>query len=293
VAVGVAGALAASQLLAGQLFGVTTIDPISYALAAAGLAIVAVATSLIPASRALRVEPGHCTARRVRSAHANGRTRPRAKARRSRRTDTQMTETIKGVLFDVGGVLVALDGMPSLAKWLGNTAPTALHTRWMACPSVVAHETGKVDAATFAAGVVADLQLRITADVFLDDFCRWPQGLLPGARELLDDIPRSCRVAALSNTSAVHWDRIAGMGLGQRLEHAYLSHQTGYLKPAREAFLAALEGMALSPSEVLFLDDGQVNVDAAERLGIHARLVASPEEARAALTQCGVLRPRP
>jgi ABC-type antimicrobial peptide transport system permease subunit len=57
VAVGGAGAVAASQLLASQLFGITTIDPISYALAAAGLAIVAVATSLIPASRALRVDP--------------------------------------------------------------------------------------------------------------------------------------------------------------------------------------------------------------------------------------------
>jgi ABC-type antimicrobial peptide transport system permease subunit len=55
--IGVAGALAASQLLASQLFDVTTVDPISYAAAAAGLAIVAVATSLVPATRALRVDP--------------------------------------------------------------------------------------------------------------------------------------------------------------------------------------------------------------------------------------------
>jgi putative hydrolase of the HAD superfamily len=200
-----------------------------------------------------------------------------------------VNNAIKGVLFDVGGVLVALDGMPSLAKWFGTEVPDVLHARWMACSSVVAHETGKIDAATFASGLVADLQLPITADVFLDDFCRWPQGLLAGARELLDDIPRWYRVAALSNTSAVHWARITDMGLGQRLEHAYLSHQTGYLKPAREAFLTAVEGMALSPSEVLFLDDGQVNIDAARALGIHARLVTSPEEARAALIEWGVI----
>jgi putative hydrolase of the HAD superfamily len=200
-----------------------------------------------------------------------------------------VTDAIKGILFDIGGVLVALDGMPFLAKWLGTEALDVLHARWMACPSVVAHETGKIDAATFAAGVVADLRLPITADVFLDDFCRWPQGLLPGARELLDDIPRMYRVAALSNTSAAHWDRIADMGLEQRLEHAYLSHQTGYLKPAPEAFLAAAEGMALSPSDMLFLDDGQVNVDAAEALGMQARLVTSPREARTVLVECGVI----
>jgi putative ABC transport system permease protein len=57
IVIGVVGALAASQLLASQLFGVTTIDPLSYAAAAVGLAIVAVATSLIPATRALRVDP--------------------------------------------------------------------------------------------------------------------------------------------------------------------------------------------------------------------------------------------
>ncbi|HWB14881.1 MAG TPA: ABC transporter permease [Vicinamibacterales bacterium] len=57
IIIGVVGALAASQLLASQLFGVTTIDPLSYAAAAVGLAIVAVATSLIPATRALRVDP--------------------------------------------------------------------------------------------------------------------------------------------------------------------------------------------------------------------------------------------
>jgi putative hydrolase of the HAD superfamily len=200
-----------------------------------------------------------------------------------------VTDTIKGVLFDIGGVLVALDGMPSLATWLGIDARDVLHARWMACPSVVAHETGKIDAATFASGVVADLQLPVTADVFLADFRRWPQGLLPGARELLDDIPRTYRVAALSNTSAAHWDRIADMGLGQRLTQAYLSHHTGHLKPAREAFLAATEGMALSPSEVLFLDDGRINVDAAERVGMHACLVTGPEEARTALVAWGVI----
>jgi ABC-type lipoprotein release transport system permease subunit len=36
---------------------VTTVDPISYALAAAGLALVAVGTSLVPATRAFRVDP--------------------------------------------------------------------------------------------------------------------------------------------------------------------------------------------------------------------------------------------
>jgi glucose-1-phosphatase len=197
---------------------------------------------------------------------------------------------IAGILFDIGGVLVALDGAPCLAKLL-RVEPhhESLHAMWIASPSVVAHETGKIEAAAFAAGVVADLGLPVTADGFLQDFSNWPTGLLPGAVQLLDEIPDTYHVAALSNTSALHWEKIRVMGLVDRFDQTYLSHQIGYLKPATEAFLVALEGMGLSPSELLFLDDGVRNIDAAVKLGMHAHLVRGPEEARRVLAQYGVV----
>lgn len=197
---------------------------------------------------------------------------------------------IAGILFDIGGVLVALDGMPSLARLLGVEANhDALHGIWMASPSVVAHETGRIEEAEFASGVVADLNLPVTAGTFLDEFRSWPTGVLPGALELLEAIPRSYRVAALSNTSAIHWESIVAMGITGRFEQAYLSHQIGCLKPAADAFHIALKGMALSPSEVLFLDDGQRNVDAARELGLHAHLAKGPLDARRVLEQYDVI----
>ena len=184
--------------------------------------------------------------------------------------------TIAGILFDIAGVLVALDGVPSMAKLLGvESQHEELHAMWLASPSVVAHETGKIDAAAFAAGVVADLKLPVTADYFLQDFCGWPTGLLPGALQLLEEIPDTYKVAALSNTSAVHWEKIS----------------IGYLKPSTEAFLVSLEGMRLSPSDVLFLDDGLRNIEAAVKLGMHAHLVRGPEEARLVLEKYGVVPP--
>ena len=136
---------------------------------------------------------------------------------------------------------------------------------------------------------VADLRLPVTADCFLQDFCNWPTGLLPGALQLLDEIPDTYHVAALSNTSAVHWDKIRAMGLVDRFDQTYLSHQIGCLKPATEAFLVALDGMGLSPSDVLFLDDGLRNIDAAVKLGMHAHVARGPEEARRVLAQYGVV----
>ena len=177
-----------------------------------------------------------------------------------------------------------------MAKLLGvEPEHEVLHAIWTESPSVAAHETGKIDAAAFAVAVVAELNLPVTADRFLQDFCDWPTGLLPGALQLLDEIPDLYHLAALSNTSAVHWDRIQAMGLVDRFDQTYLSHQIGCMKPAAGAYLVALEGMGLSPSDVLFLDDGLRNIDAAAKLGMHAHVARGPEEARRVLAQYGIV----
>jgi glucose-1-phosphatase len=200
-----------------------------------------------------------------------------------------MGHQISGVLFDIGGVLVALDGVPSLAALLGVEAHhEALHAMWMASPAVVAHETGKIGPAEFAVGAVADFKLSVTPEWFLAEFVGWLKGPFPGASELLNEIPRVYRVAALSNMSAVHWDAIAAMGLTQRFDHVFVSHGIGYLKPASEAFEVALDGMQLRPAEMLFLDDGQRNIDAAKAIGMEAHLVRAPDEARAVLMEYGI-----
>ena len=79
------------------------------------------------------------------------------------------------------------------------------------------------------------------------------------------------------------------MGLSDRFDRMYLSHRIGCLKPAPEAFSIAIDGMGLSPSDVLFLDDGLRNIDAAAKLGMHAHLARGPEEARQVLAQYGVV----
>ncbi|HTO74416.1 MAG TPA: FtsX-like permease family protein, partial [Gemmatimonadales bacterium] len=55
--VGLAGALALSRVLKGLLFGITGSDPVTYALVALGLLVVALAAMLLPARRAASVDP--------------------------------------------------------------------------------------------------------------------------------------------------------------------------------------------------------------------------------------------
>jgi putative hydrolase of the HAD superfamily len=50
------------------------------------------------------------------------------------------------------------------------------------------------------------------------------------------------------------------------------------VKPSAEIYLYCLEQLKLRPSEVLFLDDRQMNVDAAQQLGIESYVFTTAEE---------------
>jgi putative ABC transport system permease protein len=58
LALGVAGAVGLTQLLMSLLFGVTPTDPATFAIVCIVLAVVALTACLVPARRAMRVDPG-------------------------------------------------------------------------------------------------------------------------------------------------------------------------------------------------------------------------------------------
>jgi putative ABC transport system permease protein len=57
LAVGIARFVAISQLLAGQLFGVSATDPLTLLAAAGGLTLICLAATTAPALRAVRIDP--------------------------------------------------------------------------------------------------------------------------------------------------------------------------------------------------------------------------------------------
>jgi putative hydrolase of the HAD superfamily len=197
---------------------------------------------------------------------------------------------VKGVLFDIGGVLVELDGAPRLAELMGAAlSRDRLHELWTETPAVVAHETGRITANEFAERAVLELGLSIAPDAFLREFEAWPTALQPGALELLDELPAGLRKAALSNSCELHWRRLQTWGLQERFERVYLSHELGHLKPEPQAYLMALGGMNLAADEVLFLDDSRSNVQAARTVGLRAELATDARHARRVLRDYGLV----
>ena len=201
-----------------------------------------------------------------------------------------MNQSISALLFDINGVLVQLNGRDKLARLLGNNpTPETVHALWASSPSVTAYETGKLSTQAFAEGVVSDLDLNVTPEAFLENFSSWANCLFPGTLALFDGLSDSFLVAALSNTNEVHWENIKALGLAEKFEHIYLSHEIGCLKPSIKAFEIALEGMNLKASDILFLDDSLKNIKTAHSLGFDAHLVKSALEAKQVLKTYGVI----
>ena len=163
---------------------------------------------------------------------------------------------------------------------------------WLTSPAVRAFETGRIDPDLFADQLIAEMSLQVSRDALLKELAGWPTGTFPGALELLARIPRRYTRATLSNTNALHWPQVMGrMKLEKAFDHHFASHLTGKIKPDEEAFQHVTVALKCEADEVLFLDDNQLNIDAAKKCGIHAVQVRGVPAAESALRDFGVLQP--
>ena len=95
-------------------------------------------------------------------------------------------------------------------------------------------------------------------------------------------------VAALSNTNAAHAGWLQENNHYSIFSHLFLSHEIGSRKPEPRIYSYALEKLGVNPEETVFIDDKQRNVEAAEKLDIHAILFQGAEDLQEDLQNLGV-----
>ena len=175
--------------------------------------------------------------------------------------------------------------------WVADRwTPAELWRRWLHSPAVRAFETGRSDATTFAADLVAELELGVEPALFLESFAGWPTGLYPGVHELIARIPAHVTRALLSNSNALHWPRVEDeFGLGALFEHRFVSHLTGRIKPDRDSFEHVVSSLGCDAASVFFLDDNLMNVEAAREAGMQGAVAVGIEQAEQALRRAGVI----
>ena len=186
--------------------------------------------------------------------------------------ETVDRESISTILFDLGGVLVRLKGLPFKQEWLaGDNHGRDVLPFWHHSTSVRDFESGRIDKHVFATRFIAENNLNVSPDEFLDHLLYWPYQLFDGVPQMLARLGKHFRLAALSNSNELHWPRLMQeMKLGEMIPDAISSHQINVMKPDPRAFERVIQQLGLVPEETLFLDDLQVSVDNAQTSGLQA-----------------------
>ena len=198
---------------------------------------------------------------------------------------------IKVILFDLGGVLVKLTGVPTMLEWTpGDLTEPELWEIWLRSEAVRSFESGRIEPQQFAERVIKEFALSVTAEKFITAFGTWTDGLYDGVDELLLRLRPSYRLATLSNTNVIHWPKLINvMGLGTLIDTHFPSHLSGLLKPDAAAFDNAAKQLGVTPDQILFYDDNALNVTGARESGLQAVVATGPKSIIRHLNHLGMI----
>ena len=202
-----------------------------------------------------------------------------------------MPKQIRVLLFDLGGVLIELNDLSTFLHLNDAEMPVnKLLSDWLSSPAARAFEMGISTKEQFADKYIEETNLPIKRNEFLNAFTQLPKGLYPDAHRLIERCRDRYFTACLSNTNALHWQRLTHeMGIDRMFDQHFASHLTGKLKPDRESFEHVLQSLNCDPSAIIFLDDNEMNVKAARSVGIIAYRTQGAQEAEKILEKIGIL----
>ena len=195
--------------------------------------------------------------------------------------------SIDVLLFDLGGVLVEFSGVQDLALLLqGRLSESEILEKMSHYLPMEQFGLGKLSREEFGNRFVKDWNLPLPGEDFLREFQSWSKRLYPGAVELLTLLRPRFRLAALSNSNELHWERNTNdLGVNDLFEVAISSHQVGLYKPDPQIYLIALDRLGVSPERVMYFDDVLAYVTAASALGIRAFQVEGVQGVQSRLIQ--------
>jgi len=178
-----------------------------------------------------------------------------------------------------------------MTQLIGAATEPEFWPRWLASRWVRDFERGRCSDKEFATGIVAEWGLTASGEELLAAFESWPEALYDGAVALVEEVRTIVPVGCLTNSNVLHWTRLTSLWQLDRLfDVRFLSHEMGLVKPDIETFDHVVAGLGGPAASVVFLDDNQANVRAAQRAGLTAAKVSGPREARRVLEQLGILQ---
>lgn len=168
------------------------------------------------------------------------------------------------VIFDVGGVVdMHAPVIPKIAHRLEISEQDFL--RLAGSERLHSLLTGQITADTFWKGFSQTSGKRVEEDLWAVYF---DPKLNEGVVQLIKNLKREARVVAGTNTLDSHYTIHQQRENYAVFDAVYASNRIGLAKPDPEFYRHILQAEAYPPTAVVFIDDIEQNVLAAEKLGI-------------------------
>ncbi|MST83756.1 HAD family hydrolase [Hallella mizrahii] len=186
----------------------------------------------------------------------------------------------KNIIFDLGNVLVKLDEAATMRAFETLGWPKKDHIREYAegLKLFQAMGVGLMSNQQFFDAFRATTHSNVT-DQQITEATNAMLLYIPEEKKskLLQLRKEGHRVFLLSNTIDLHWQYckknlfpMDHYGVDDYFEKAFLSQEMHMKKPDDEIFQQVINDATIDPNDTLFIDDLEVNCEAAERNGIHA-----------------------
>lgn len=211
-----------------------------------------------------------------------------------------MSEKIKNIIFDLGGVILDIDESMTLneLKKLGVDGLNLLNSNEFKALDE-RFERGIISAQTFRKQAKSLLGRPDMSNPDLDYL--WNSMLLDIPREriqALEEIKKHYRIFLMSNTNEIHYDlyvrdlqlRFGYKQFDDLFNKSFFSFDIHLMKPDPLFFEFVLDNQMMKPNETLFIDDTKANIEVAQELGLHTYLIGREELVRKLFVN-GVLRP--
>lgn len=165
-------------------------------------------------------------------------------------------------------------GMTDIGNFLGEYAQKGIFAQL---------EEGNLSAEEFHAEIKSHCPAGTTDEEIDRAFNDFLIGIPVARLERLLQLKERFRLCLLSNTNRIMWDskiaaefrQIPGLDIHSYFDGISTSFEAHSLKPSPEIFRYTEKKLGLVPSETLFLDDSEANVEAARKLGFNAEVVDS------------------
>lgn len=186
----------------------------------------------------------------------------------------------KNIIFDLGNVLVKLDEAATMRAFETLGWPKKDHIREYAegLKLFQAMGVGLMSNQQFFDAFRATTHSNVT-DQQITEATNAMLLYIPEEKKskLLQLRKEGHRVFLLSNTIDLHWQYckknlfpMDHYGVDDYFEKAFLSQEMHMKKPDDEIFQQVINDATIDPNDTFFIDDLEVNCEAAERNGIHA-----------------------